>query len=103
MIYQIEMGAVEQNIIKQSKQAGLPLPDRIANAPVLRLDLAMYLNAFFELDASRQVGMEVGKIPWHIMIEYARYHALSEEQTDNLVYFVKALDTAFIKHHRENK
>jgi hypothetical protein len=78
-------------------RSGQPLPARIANAPQLRLGLSFYLNAFFDLDAERSMGMGIGRIPWSAILQYATYYELDEEQTDRLFYFIRAIDTAHIK------
>lgn len=93
----MELGPSEQNIAKQAMRSGQPIPDRIANAPKLRLGLIFYLQAFFDLDAERSHGWGLGRIPWSSLVQYASFYDLDEEQTDSLVYFVKALDAAHLK------
>lgn len=85
----LEMGPHEQTLARQSMQMGQPLPDRIANAPELRFGLQLYLQAFLNLDSERNEG----PIPWSAIRDYAQAFELDEEQTDDLFYFVRRLDS----------
>ena len=66
----------------------------------MRFGLSMYFTAFWELSTCRQIGMGVGPIPWTAMLDYARYMELDWEQTEDLLYIVRKMDDAFLKHHR---
>lgn len=68
------------------------MPDRIVNAPELRIGLQLYLQAFFDLDSERTHAFNPTPIPWTAIKEYATAHELDEEQTDDLFYFVKRMD-----------
>lgn len=93
----LELGNIEQNIAKQAIRAGQPIPERIENAPSLRLGLLFYLQAFFDLDAERSQGMNLGRIPWSAVQTYAVYYELDEDQTDCLHHFIRVMDTAHLK------
>lgn len=93
----IELGSVEKNIALQAVRSGQPLPDRIANAPQLELGLQLYLTAFFDLDAERESGMSLGRIPWSAVDRYAVAYELDDEQYEDLHYFIKHMDTEHIK------
>lgn len=97
----MELGAIEQDIIRQCRQSKQPLPDRIANAPVLRQGLEFYLQAFFDLDSERNQGMGQGRIPWFSIQRYASFYALNEDERDRLNYYIRALDAALAKHYKE--
>jgi hypothetical protein len=103
LLYLLEIGSVEQNIIKQAIRFGQPIPERIANAPKLRQGLQLYMQAFFELDTERSIGMAVGRIPWTSIIDYAKAYEFSEEQTADFVYFIRAMDNAHLKHLDEKR
>jgi hypothetical protein len=102
LLYGIEMGATEQRMAQQFARSGQPIPDRILNAPRLRLGLALYLNAFYDLNTERQQGFTVGRISWLAMKQYAEFHKFDEEQSEYLIYFLQAMDSAYLK-HSENK
>lgn len=81
---------------------GLPLPDRIQNAPELLPGLGLYLRAFYDLDSCRPVGFGEGPIPWTAIEEWCRSLELDEEERDDVHYLVRRLDNAYLK-HREAK
>ncbi len=94
---------MEQTIIKQSMRGGMPLPDRIANAPQLWFGLELYYEAFWELSTCRTSGWSVGPIPWLAISEYARVFQFSDRQSDNLFKYVRELDQAYLNFHSPKK
>lgn len=94
---------MEKDIAKQAIRSGQPLPERIANAPSLRFGLNFYLQAFFDLDSERSQGLGLGRIPWLAIQEYARFYECDEEQTDCLIYFIRAMDSAHLKNVEAKK
>lgn len=78
-------------------RAGAKLPDRIANAPELMPGLQMFLQAFFDLDAERTHALSLTPIPWTSIRGYADAYAFDEEQTEDLLYHVRAMDNAHLK------
>jgi hypothetical protein len=93
------MGPHEQSIAKRAYQNGEPMPERIANAPELKLGLQLYLNAFLDLDSER----ELGPIPWSSISNYARTFGFDEEQTADLFYFVRKTDNAVTRKRSEKQ
>ena len=79
------------------------LPEKIANAPRLQLGLDLYFDAFFDLSTCRPIGMGMGPIPWSVIRDYAETFRLSEEQTDDLSYYVRVLDVEYMKHQAPKK
>lgn len=88
----LEMGPVEQALAKQAMRAGNKLPDRIANAPELKIGLQLYLQAFFELDSERSHAMAPTAIPWTSVKDYAQAFGFDEEQTEDLHFFIRRMD-----------
>lgn len=88
------MGKSEQSIARQAMQSGQPLPDRIANAAELRLGLNLYLDAFFDLDSERSHAAGVTAIPYSRIRDYAVGYEFDSEQTEDLMYFIRSMDTA---------
>lgn len=74
---------------------GVPLPDKIANAPELARGLELYFMAFQELTTCRSLGMSVGPIPWTAIKLFCDEHEIEGEQRDDAFYLVKALDDAY--------
>lgn len=89
----------EKRIIVQCMRERLPLPQKIQNAPALQHGLELYYGAFFDLSTCRQIGFGVSPIPWNVIEDYARTYEFDDEQTDDLFYFVRHMDHAFINHH----
>jgi len=78
-------------------RAGQPLPDRIANAPELETGLQLFLQAFFDLDSERSHASGLTPIPWTSIAAYARAFEFDEEQTEDLYFFVRRLDSEHLK------
>jgi hypothetical protein len=103
--YQLELGGMEQNIIKRL----LPhekLPERIANAPQLELHLLFYWNAFLDLDTERDFGWGLPQIPWTAIYTYAEAYGMNDAEFDRLLMFIRAMDKVkieFIAAKREKK
>jgi hypothetical protein len=91
------MGPIEQQIAKQHYMMRMPLPDRIQNAPVLISGLELYLHAFFDLDSERSHGMGVTKIPWSCIKDYALFYEFDSEQTSDLFYLIRKMDSEHVK------
>jgi hypothetical protein len=98
----MEQGPVERNIIRDCMRRGLPLPDRIQNAPVLAPGLGLYLRAFYDLDSCRPIGMGEGPIPWSAIEQWCQALDLDEEESDDVHTLVRRLDNAYLR-HREAK
>lgn len=77
---------------------GIPLPQRIQNAPQMGFGLHFYFAAFLELSSCRQIGYAPGPIPWTAVQEYARTHGLDEEQCEDMHIFVQEMDTVYVSH-----
>jgi hypothetical protein len=92
-----EMGNVEQSIVDQALRTRQPIPEKILNAPQLQDELIFYLQAYLDLETERPVGFGLYRIPWHSIIKYAEYYNLSDEQSDKLIYLIRAIDNAMVK------
>lgn len=97
MAYLLELGPIEQNIAKQAMRAGQPMPERIANAPELQQGLQLYLQAFFDLDCERSHAMAPTAIPWTSVQDYAKAFEFDEEQTEDLHFFIRRMDSEHLK------
>lgn len=99
MLYSLEQGDTAEFLTKMAIRMGQPIPDRIANAPELLHGLSLYMNAFHDLDTERSNnGFSIGRIPWSKCILYADVNGFDKRQQQFLVYFVKLLDSVYIKH-----
>lgn len=77
---------------------GLPLPEKIQNAPSLKPGLELYYLGFMDLMASRSTGMSAGPIWWDTIQTYCEAKGLDEDQTDAMHQHIKALDQEYLKH-----
>ncbi len=50
------------------------------------------MQAFFDLDSERSHAMGVTLIPWSAIRNYAEFHDFDEEQTSDLIYFIRKMD-----------
>lgn len=84
-------------MVKQAMRNGQPIPNRIANAPELQPGLEIYLQAFIELDSERSHVNGVVAIPTLKIIEYAKAFDFNQEQKEDLLYLIRAVDSAHCK------
>lgn len=96
-MYALEQGGVEEFILKNVAREGLPIPKRIANAPILKQGLELYFEAFFSLCSCRVVGMSLGEIPWISIRQYCVMVGLCEEQTEDMHFFIQQMDREYLK------
>jgi hypothetical protein len=99
----LEQGATEQAILRQCAQLKLPIPDAIANAPILTEGLELYFMAFLDLTTCRSYGMSEGPIPWTAIKDWATYNGLSVTQTEDLFYMVREMDNAYLDYRAKKQ
>jgi hypothetical protein len=96
------MAPIEANLVRQARRAGDPIPDRILTKPKLGLGLDFFLEAFFDLENERAflMGDKVHAlpIPWRALNEYAVAYGVVGETYDEFMFFMRALDTAYVGH-----
>lgn len=76
---------------------GQPIPDFIKNKPELESGLAVYFQAYLDLDNERTHAFGPAGIPTTAMLAYAKAFKFTDEQTDDLVYFLRQMDTENLK------
>lgn len=83
---------------------GRPLPEWITNEPAILPEQRFFLEAFWDLTTTRQVGMSPGPIPWNFIEEYARTHGLDRLNTHVLHRTIRSLDSTYLGEvHREHE
>lgn len=87
------MGRYEESLIRQSRQVGTPLPNRILNKPKLFQGLQFTLGAFFDLDSERHHGNGLQRIPWSSILRYGLHYELDEDELEDFFYLIKRMDT----------
>jgi hypothetical protein len=77
----------------------MPLPKGILDAPQLHEWLELYWWAYQDLSTCRPAGGFGGlfPIPWTAVKDYAEANDLDQDQTEDLVYFVRRMDTEFLR------
>lgn len=90
--YVLDIEPSERTIVQQCYRSGVPIPDRIQNAPELIDGLELYLSAFFDLDSERSHGMAPTPIPFTSIVKYAEVFGFDLEQTEALLIYVRELD-----------
>jgi hypothetical protein len=103
LTYQLEMGTHESRIVRECIAKRCRLPDSIANAPQLTFGLEVYFEAFRPLSTCRSFGFGAGPIPWTAVQEFAERARMSEDQADDLHYYVEAMDSAYLGHANKQK
>jgi hypothetical protein len=76
------------------------LHPEVANAPVIRLGLALYLNAWFDLDYERDAS-EYEPIKRSDCFTYAADYDFDDEQREDLWYYIVRMDRAYLKYRRD--
>lgn len=88
-------------IIEQAVKHGLPLPEKIQNAPSLLPGLELYYLGFLDLMASRHVGMGAGPIWWGTIQDYCDKKKLDEDQAEAMHHHINSMDSAYLKHSQK--
>ena len=98
MLWTIEHGEHEDTVREQMRINKMPAPKWIAEKPELKLGLAFYWKAFWELATCRQVAHgAVGPIPWMAMQAYAHQFEIHDDEFDRFVLILKHMDTEYLK------
>lgn len=83
--------------MEQAYRNGMPLPDKIANAPELEEGLECYYAAFLDLNSCRALGPHgEGAIPWTTISQYASFHNYQGEELEDLFYHTQRLDKVYL-------
>lgn len=93
----MEQGHLEEQIIKQAVKSGLPIPNRIENAPSIAPGLELYYLGFLRLNSSRQMGFSIGPISWLTIEQYCDANDLDDFQREAMHHHIVAMDTAYLK------
>lgn len=97
------MGPIEQSLALQSFREGQPLPDRIQNAPELKLGLYLYLQAFIDLDSERINGMGKGSIPHSAIVKYGEWLKVDKFIEHCLLCHIRTMDADHLKKMAEKQ
>jgi hypothetical protein len=59
--------------------------------------MELFFTAYQELETERPIGFGVGPIPFTAILKYVEFYELPKEQADDLLYYIRELDTHFIR------
>lgn len=94
----MEQGKTEKGIIEACIRERRPLPQAIANAPVLTLGLEFYYTAFLDLTTDRAFGYGEGPIPWSSVERYCDRYGVQGEDREDMHHHMRAMDQAYLEH-----
>lgn len=80
---------------------GLPLPDRIQNAPELNMGLQLFYTGFLELTSTRPTGFGPGPISQLSVLEYCIVNGIDGEQRDDFIWMIARLDEKYLTWSRD--
>jgi len=105
------MGDVEAKIIDQCLRFRLPLPDRIRDAPELRLGLELYYYGFLDLHSTRQLDwvtgisktvQTVGPISISAILEYCGAFGIGGEAREDFIWLIQRMDQHYLQWRRDH-
>ena len=68
------------------------------------IGLELFYGVYVDLSSCRPIGWGPGPIPWTAVDQYARRYGIVGEQFDDLVYYIRAMDLAYLAHYdKKNK
>ena len=93
----MQQGKNEAKIVELAQKMGQPLPEKIANKPILRSGLEVYWRAFWECSTDRDIGMAEGPIPWTAINDWGKRYGFEDESFERLILILKMMDSAYIE------
>lgn len=99
----MEQGGVSESIVSQAVRQGLPVPNKILNAPEVLPGLEFYYHAFVELSTCRNVGMVEGPIPWIAMDTYAQRLGLEGDDYEYFTTLLQTVDMMYLSYREKNR
>jgi hypothetical protein len=93
---------VERRTRQECARFGEELPPDLVNPPKLFLGLALYLNAFFDLDFERDLS-KFEPIKRSACFDYASDYELNDCQREDLWYYVARMDKTYLKYKFDNR
>ena len=75
---------------------GMPLPERIKNAPDLWLGNELFYKGFLDLTSSRPIGMALGPLSLLTIMQYCMIMEIEGEQRDDFIWVLTRLDQKYL-------
>lgn len=83
----------EKKFREEARRFKEELPERIKNKPNLYFGLALFLNAWFDLDSERERPKRITR---GMCFSYAEDYDLDYEQSEDLWYHIAQMDIEFL-------
>lgn len=87
---------VERRIRAEAKRFREALPERMKNKPTLFFGLALFLNAWFDMDGERDRS-KMQRITRSMCFQYATDYDFDECQRDDLWFYISRMDVEFLQ------
>lgn len=94
LLYELEFGTSELNMVKQALAMNRPLPPAIANAPRLNTGLAFFYEAYMALSWYRRSVDGHVPLPYETILAFADEHGLEGEFRQDFIFLIQAMDVA---------
>lgn len=98
VVWQIKYGKTAEHlktlVDAEDKLPDGTIPKAISDEPKLDMFVEKYVDAFYKLDSSRQIGMGVGAIPLSEILNYCEF--LKESDADFFISIIQKIDKAYI-------
>lgn len=78
-----------------ARERGVPPPKIISDKPTLHNGLDHYFNTWMKLERGREPGTAT---PWGAINEFAKRYDILGEDFERLEFFIRALDTAYMRY-----
>lgn len=88
-------------IVAQCRRSHRQLPKELREAPELFLGNEFWYECFVALSSCRASGWGRSGLSFLQIVEYGGYIGLDEEQMDDLIYFMRVMDNAYLKFYEE--
>jgi hypothetical protein len=99
----MDWGGTYATIVAAARSAGFPLSELPCVAKQVEPfeHLLFEWLAFGELKTDRQIGMDLGPIPWSSIDRYASRYGVVGDDFDRLCSLIRAMDHTFLAYLKE--
>jgi hypothetical protein len=94
LLYELEFGTSELNMVKQALAMNRPVPTAIANAPRLQVGLEFFYEAYSSLGWYRRSVDGAVPLPYETILAFADEHGLEGEFRNDFIFYMQAMDVA---------
>lgn len=82
--------------VEAAEEKGRPLPDWYLEEPLITGTAGWFLDAFWDLNTCRSIGMGLGPIPWAHIVSYAAWSRLDHDLELIFVRVIRAMDVTYL-------